>query len=62
MGFSTDEGVSRGELREELHALEPLHDKEFDKRFKDVMERINKSLDLLLARARARSSLDGGGH
>ena len=52
MGVSTDKGITRGELREELHALEPLHDKEFDKWWNDIMERIHKSLDVLLARVK----------
>ena len=52
MGLSTDEGITRGELREELHAFEQRLDKRFDKRFKDInaaLEKVNKALDLLLA-------------
>ena len=48
-------GLSRGELREELHAFEQRLNKRFndiDTRFKDVMERINKSLDVLLSRVK----------
>ena len=37
MGLSTDEGVSRGELREELQAFEQRLDKRLDKRF-DILE------------------------
>ena len=63
MGLSTDKGLTRGELREELreelHAFEQRLDTrldkrfdDFDTRFKDVMERIHKSLDVLLARVK----------
>ena len=52
MGLSTDEGITRGELREELHAFEQRLDKRFDKRFQDInaaLEKVNKALYLLLA-------------
>ena len=44
MGVSTDEGITRGELREELHAFE----QRLDKRFNDIDTRfddINDALD-----------------
>ena len=50
MGSSTDEGVSRGELREELQAFE----QRLDKRFKDIndaLEKVDKALSVLLARS-----------
>ena len=54
MGVSTDEGITRGELREELHALEQRLDTRFNARFNDIndaLEKVNKALDVLLANA-----------
>ena len=47
MGFKTDEGISRGELREELQAFEQRLDTRLDKRFKDIndaLEKVHKAL------------------
>ena len=45
-------GITRGELREELHALEQRLDTRFNARFNDIndaLEKVNKALDVLLA-------------
>ena len=45
MGLSTDEGISRGELREELHAFEQRLDKRLDTRFDKGFNDIINALD-----------------
>ena len=50
MGISTDAGVSRGELREELQAFEWRLDKRF-KDINDALGKVNKALDVLLAQS-----------
>ena len=67
MGFSTDEGISRGELREELQAFEQRLDTRLDARFNDIdtrfsarfndinnaLETVNQALSAILAQTRA---------